>query len=165
MCPWCAALVKYLPPKRTPEKKSLLGQKSADQADSSGSEPAAASEPQSGQATSAAQPECAATEGDELDDAARSCGAMSTVADSSADGFPSAFAPDSITESSEEGASSTWLPHFKPNMTVSMVNEFGFHVSNRLPPAWAKSAEVFHELSLYNAIVHLDEFWLLEVRT
>jgi Cleft lip and palate transmembrane protein 1 (CLPTM1) len=151
-----AALIKYLAPTKAPEVKSLLGQKKGDK---DGSEASSGSE-QDQKPRSLS--ECPAGSADSA-----SCqAAMDSSLDSSveeADEALSLKASKVLAEETEE-ASMAWLPHFKSNMTISMVNEFGMHIANQLSPAWGKTAQIHGEHDVYNPIIHLDEFWLLKVR-
>lgn len=55
-----------------------------------------------------------------------------------------------------------WVPYFKPNLTISMVNMFEKHNANRLAPNVAEALKVTHD-DKYLPLIHLNDFWVLEV--
>jgi hypothetical protein len=57
-----------------------------------------------------------------------------------------------------------WIAYVKPNITISMVNEFSKQHPSRIPPHMAKVLEVSSEHDRYNPIIHISDFWLLRVR-
>lgn len=77
---------------------------------------------------------------------------------------------DATTDGSDGKGDSTeqpagpWVPYFKPNLTISMVNEHSVVPSTRMPPAFAEQADISMDLGRYYPVVHISEFWLLRVR-
>lgn len=55
-----------------------------------------------------------------------------------------------------------WVPYFKPNLTISMVDMFEKQNANRLAPNMAEALKVTRE-DQYLPLVHLNDFWVLEV--
>lgn len=155
-----AALIRYLAPKKDPQVKKLLGSKravdgGAADGDASESEPGVC-----GSSDDDDKPACPAVDADDssLD---------SIVADGAS--LEAAVAAADVGEAADGGTDSgpaaAWVPHWKSNLTISMVNEFGVHLDSRLPPAMAKHAKISHTMNVYEPIIHIDEFWLLKVRS
>lgn len=55
-----------------------------------------------------------------------------------------------------------WVPYFKPNLTISMVDMFQQQNANRLPPNMAQALKVTRD-DKYLPLLHLNDFWVLEV--
>jgi hypothetical protein len=54
-------------------------------------------------------------------------------------------------------------PFFKPNLTISLVNEFQTHSIARLQPQMRDEMDVNKTSQRYYPIVQISEFWLLQV--
>lgn len=55
-----------------------------------------------------------------------------------------------------------WVPYFKPNLTISMVNMFEAQNANRLAPNMAAALQ-FADEDTYLPLIHLNDFWVLKV--
>ena len=74
---------------------------------------------------------------------------------------------DSSPDGSSDGSSKAdgpLVPHLKPNITISLVNEFGQHDSAKMQPLQRENMHVDPATNTYKPVVHMSEFWLLKVR-
>lgn len=56
------------------------------------------------------------------------------------------------------------VPHFKPNITVEMVDHFSSYAGGRLPQVMEQELVMVEGQNAYYPVVHVSEFWLLRVR-
>ena len=55
------------------------------------------------------------------------------------------------------------VPHFKPNITVCLVNEFSAMNPGKMQPTMLDNMDINYQRGTYEPIVYLSEFWLLRV--
>lgn len=130
-----AALIEFKPPPKREEGRSLLAGSSEDAgtADSRASTESANQKPQAMQ--------------DSLD------GQVGSMEDPLHEGD----GEDTI----DPGA--PWIPHFKPNMTISMVTMFEVQALRSLPAHMDAELEISEQDEKYSPVIHYQEFWQLKV--
>jgi len=55
-----------------------------------------------------------------------------------------------------------WIPYWKPNITIAVVDDFGPHAPGKLPPYFEKLAQLDTTTRSFFPLVTLSEFWLLK---
>lgn len=63
-----------------------------------------------------------------------------------------------------EGVAAEMDPFFKPNLTISLVNDFAAYTRSQMQPQMLNAMHIDEDTSSYYPNVLISEFWLLRVR-
>lgn len=99
--------------------------------------------------------------GDGDDETAAAAGGPAAVP---ADAQPTSAGLEDEEECDAEDTLDTrpWVSFFKPNLTINIVDDFKTYSPKAMPPYWQDHMDVSISHQMYNPVVHVSEFWLLQ---